>query len=96
MNSPFNIYIKQMNELIIKIGTSQFESILENVIRKVNRMLTVSEAASYLKISKVTLYNWMKMELIISHGIGSRPLYSLYDLNEAIRRRIAVFIIISI
>ena len=52
-----------------------------------NRWLTATEAASYLNISKVTLYNWMKKRLVISHGISRRRFFSLHDLNDAIRKR---------
>ena len=91
-----------MNGLTLKINTAEIESILENVARKViwefaeeinktkeeeNRWLTLTEAATYLKISKVTLYNWMRKGLVISHGISRRRFFSLHDLNEAIRKR---------
>lgn len=49
-------------------------------------LLTVGEAAEYLRLTKSTIYSWVHYKKIRFAKIGSRVLFRVTDLDEMIER----------
>lgn len=80
-----NLSPAELEEIIKKAVKTQLEEFKKNNGNP-DELLTRSEACSYLKINKTTLWNWSKKGKIISYGIGNRVYYKKYELLESLVR----------
>lgn len=53
-----------------------------------DQFLTRNETSNLLKVSLVTLNNWQKTKTLVPQKIGKRVLYSLADVEKALKKQI--------
>ena len=83
-----------------QIFTNISEDNLKELIREVMRdeitrmshtevedLIKAKEACEYLKVSKVTLYKWLKQGRIIGYYLGTRLFFKMSELENALIKK---------
>lgn len=83
------INFEQLPSVVLELQkeVSNFKSLMTNVIeasKKEEELLTVQETADFFKISKPTLYRWLKDGAITMYGISGSRFFKKSELIESL------------
>ena len=71
--------INEIERVVSKVMDEKLESFFNKLLGKkkgeINNEMTAKEVCDYLKISKVTLYNWVKKRKIASKKVGNARVF---------------------
>ncbi len=81
-----------INELICELKKELEKSARENRCKEISKeskseYITRAETCKVLSISKPTLNSWTKTGKLTSYKIGSRVLYKITEVNDAVSKR---------
>ena len=80
------IFKTSLSEIIEHNNSEKLKSLeTAKPLKRVTELLTTKEAIDYLKISRMTLYNWVKKEVVIQKQIRGRVYYKLEDLEALVK-----------
>ena len=81
-------------EIFINLEIEDFEDLIRNCIREELKEMTnnnenadlmkANEVCEYLRISKVTLYKWLKQGKITGYHLGTRLFFKKTDVDNAL------------
>jgi len=81
-------------EIFTSLDINDLENIIKNCIREElqemtkqdenSELLKANEVCEYLRISKVTLYKWLKQGKITGYYLGSRLFFKKTEINNAL------------
>jgi len=83
-------------QIFTNISEEKFREIIREVVRdeianlnysEAEDLIKAKEACDYLKISKVTLYKWLKEGKIIGYYLGTRLFFKKSELENALTKK---------
>ncbi len=54
---------------------------------EVEDLIKAKEACAYLKVSKVTIYKWLKQGKITGYYLGTRLFFKMSELEQALKKK---------
>ena len=73
---------EDLQEMIREVVREELKSI--SVHKEEEELIKAEEACSYLKISKVTLYKWIRENKISAYHLGTRLYFKKSNLEKAL------------
>lgn len=83
-------------QIFTNISEDSFKEIVREVVRdeitrlnhtEVEDLIKAKEACEYLKVSKVTLYKWLKEDRITGYYLGTRLFFKMSELEQALKKK---------
>ena len=80
-----NLEIEDLEDLIRNCIREELSDIASNNVKE--DLLKANEVCEYLRISKVTLYKWMRQGKITGYYLGSRLFFKKAEINNALTKK---------
>ncbi len=80
-----NLEIQDLEDLIRNCIREELNEITSNYEKE--DLLKSNEVCEYLRISKVTLYKWMRQGKITGYYLGSRLFFKKAEINNALTKK---------
>ncbi|MFW9989733.1 MAG: helix-turn-helix domain-containing protein [Candidatus Odinarchaeota archaeon] len=83
-------------QIFTNISEDRFKDLIREVVRdeitrlnhtEAEDLIKAKEACEYLKVSKVTLYKWLKQGKIIGYYLGTRLFFKKSELEMALTKK---------
>ena len=83
-------------QIFTNISEDRFKELIREVVQdeianlnhtEVEDLIKAKEACQYLKVSKVTLYKWLKQGRITGYHLGSRLYLKMSELENALEKK---------
>ena len=83
-------------QIFTNISEDRFKDLIREVIQdeitrlnhtEAEDLIKAKEACEYLKVSKVTLYKWLKQDKIIGYYLGTRLFFKKSELEMALTKK---------
>ena len=83
-------------QIFTNISEDRFKELIREVVRdeiarlnhsEVEDLIKAEEACLYLKVSKVTLYKWLKQGKITGYYLGTRLFFKMSELEKALTKK---------
>jgi excisionase family DNA binding protein len=83
-------------QIFTNISEDSFKELIREVVRdeitrlnnaEVENLIKAKEACAYLKVSKVTIYKWLKQGKITGYYLGTRLFFKMSELEQALKKK---------
>ena len=83
-------------QIFTNISEERFKELIREVVRDeitlINKnetedLIKAAEVCEYLRISKVTLYKWMKQGKIVGYYLGTRLFFKRSEIDNALTKK---------
>jgi excisionase family DNA binding protein len=79
-----NISEDNLKELIREVMRDEITRLNHT---EVENLIKAKEACAYLKVSKVTIYKWLKQGNITGYYLGTRLFFKMSELEQALKKK---------
>ena len=83
-------------QIFTNISENRFKELIREVVRDeisslnhtdAEELIKANQACEYLKVSKVTIYKWIKQGKITGYYLGTRLFFKMSELEKALTKK---------